>query len=77
MITDLKEIESSALNLSKRDKVRLAEKLLQSIHGQLNPDIEEAWINEVQKRKETLKSGEADLYSSAEVLKEAKNRIRE
>ncbi|MEX0772288.1 MAG: addiction module protein [Balneolales bacterium] len=77
MITDLKEIENSALNLNKRDKARLADKLLQSIHGaKIDPDIEQAWIDEVQKRKESLKSGKASLHSSTDVLKEARKRIQ-
>jgi len=76
MITDLKEIENSALNLNKKDKARLADKLLQSIHGKIDPDIEQAWIDEVQKRKETLKSGKASLHSSDDVLKEARKRIQ-
>ena len=76
MITDLKEIENSALNLNKKDKARLADKLLQSIHGKIDPDIELAWIDEVQKRKETLKSGEASLHSASGVLKEARKRIQ-
>ena len=76
MITDLKEIENSALNLNKKDKARLADKLLQSIHGKIDQDIEQAWIDEVQKRKETLKSGKASLHSSDDVLKEARKRIQ-
>ncbi len=39
MITDLKEIENSALNLNNKDKVRLADKLLQSIHGKIDSEI--------------------------------------
>ena len=77
MINDFKEIENSALNLSKKDKVRLADKLLQSIHGEIDPEIEEAWIKEVQKRRDSLKSGEASLHSSSEVLSEARKRIQE
>ena len=76
MITDLKEIENSALNLNKRDKARLADKLLQSIHGKIDPDIEQAWIDEVQKRKEALTSGEASLHSRSDVFKEARKRIQ-
>ena len=76
MITDLKEIENSALNLKKKDKARLADKLLQSIHGKIDPDIKQAWIDEVQKRKETLKSGEASLHSASDVLDEARKRIQ-
>ncbi|TVQ12958.1 MAG: addiction module antitoxin RelB [Balneolaceae bacterium] len=75
MITDLKEIENSALNLNKKDKARLANKLLQSIHGKIDPEIEQAWIIEVQKRKETLNSGEASIHSASDVLNEARKRL--
>ncbi|HKL14435.1 MAG TPA: addiction module protein [Balneolaceae bacterium] len=76
MITDLKEIENSALNLNKKDKARLADKLLQSIHGKIDPEIEQAWIDEVQKRKESLKSGDASLQSASDVLNEARKRLQ-
>ena len=76
MITNLKEIENSALNLNKKDKVHLADKLLQSIHGKINPEIEQAWIDEVQKRKKSLKSGEASLHSSSDVINEARKRLQ-
>ena len=76
MITDKKEIEKSALNLGKKDKARLADLLLRSIHGDIDPDIDQAWIQEVEKRKETLKSGEASLHSASDVLDEARKRIQ-
>ena len=76
MITDFKEIENSALNLDRKNKARLANKLLQSIHGKIDPEIEQAWIDEVQKRKESLKSGKASLHSATDVFKEARKRIQ-
>lgn len=76
MINDFKEIEKSALNLDRKNKARLADKLLQSIHGDIDPDVEQAWIQEVQKRKESLESGEASLHPSSEVLNEARKRIQ-
>ena len=76
MITDKKEIEKSALNLDKKDKARLADLLLRSIHGDIDPDIDQAWIQEVEKRKETLKSGEASLHNASDVLDEARKRIQ-
>jgi hypothetical protein len=76
MITNLKEIENSALNLDKKNKARLVDKLLQSIHGKIDPEIEQSWIDEVQKRKESLKLGDASLHSSNDVLKEARKRIQ-
>ena len=76
MITDLKEIEDSALNLDQKNKALLADKVLQSIHGTIDPEIEQAWIDEVQKRKESLKSGKASLHSVSDVLNEARKRIQ-
>ncbi|MDZ7805788.1 MAG: addiction module protein [Gracilimonas sp.] len=76
MSTDFNEIEKLALNLNKKDKARLADKLLQSIHGKIVPEIEQAWIDEVQKRKESLKSCEASLYSASDVLSEAEKRLQ-
>lgn len=76
MITDFKEIEKSALNLDRKNKARLADLLLRSIHGDIDPEIEQAWIQEVQKRKKTLQSGEASLHSAPEVIDEARNRLQ-
>lgn len=76
MPSSLKEIESSALNLDKMDKARLTDKLLRSIHGEIDPDIEQAWIEEVQKRKESLRSGRASLHPASEVINEARKRIQ-
>ena len=76
MITDFKEIEKSALNLDRKNKARLADLLLRSIHGDIDPEIEQAWIQEVQKRKKTLQSGEASLHSASEVIDEARKRLQ-
>ncbi|HYX09513.1 MAG TPA: addiction module protein [Bacteroidales bacterium] len=54
----------------------MADLLLKSILGDIDPDIEQAWIQEVHKRKETLQSGEASLHSVSEVLDEARKRIQ-
>jgi hypothetical protein len=76
MTTDYKEIESSALNLTRKNKARLAETLLLSIHGNIDHEIEQAWIEEVQRREASLKSGETTLHSASDVMKEARNRIQ-
>ncbi len=76
MITDFKEIEKSALSLDRKSKARLVEKLLQSIRANIDLEIEQAWIEEVEKREESLKSGEASLHSSEEVIKQARELLR-
>ncbi|MEX0663021.1 MAG: addiction module protein [Balneolaceae bacterium] len=72
MTPDFKEIEKSALSLDKKNKARLVEKLLQSMRTEIDPEIDQAWIEEVSKRKNSLKSGEASLHSSEEVISEAR-----
>jgi hypothetical protein len=76
MIANFKEIEHSALNLDRKSKARLADTLLQSLHGKIDPEIEQAWMDEVQKRKELLKSGDACLHAAEDVYKEARKRIQ-
>lgn len=73
MATNLKEIENSALNLSKKDKVRLVDKLLQSIHGKIEPEIEQAWSEEVDRRNQRLEMGEAELVGEDDVMKKARS----
>jgi hypothetical protein len=76
MITNLDEIEYSALSLDRISQARLVDKLLKSVHGKIDSEIQQAWIKEVQKRKEALDSGEASLHPAAEVMKEARKFIR-
>ena len=76
MITDFKEIESSALKLDKKSKARLADSLLQSIQGKIEPEIEQAWMDEVEKRKAEIQSGEVTPISGEEVLKGARELLK-
>lgn len=74
MNTDLLEIEKSALRLNNQEKARLADKLLQSIYGEADSEIDMAWIEEVRRRKASLEKGEATLFGAADVMKEARER---
>ncbi len=76
MAADLKDIEKFALNLNAVDKAYLANKLLHSIHGKIDADIEQAWLDEVNKRKESLESESATIFTSSKVLVKARKRIQ-
>jgi len=54
MITDLKEIENSALNLDRKNTTRFADKLLKGIHGEIDREVEQAWIGDVVNEWEQL-----------------------
>ncbi len=76
MITDKKEIEVSALNLDKEDKARLADKLWLSIHGEIDYEIEQAWMKEIERRKKELISGKTKAIPAEEVHRKIRENLR-
>ncbi|MDZ7756501.1 addiction module protein [Rhodohalobacter sp.] len=76
MITDFKEIEHSALELDKKRRAELAKLLIKSLDEEVDSDIEQAWIDEVSRRKEEIKSGKVLPISGEEVHKSARNILK-
>ena len=72
MITDYKEIENSALELDEKHRAELAKRLINSLDEHVDEDIEQAWIDEVHRRKEEIKSGKVTPIPGKEVHKEAR-----
>jgi putative addiction module component (TIGR02574 family) len=73
MITDYKEIQQSALELDAKHRADLAKRLIDSLDQQIDDDIEQAWIDEIEKRKAEIKSGKVTPISGQEVHKTARN----
>ena len=72
MTTDFKKIENSALKLDEKHRADLAKRLLASLDQQMDQEIEQAWIiDEVNRRKEELNSGEIAPVLAKEVLSNA------
>jgi len=72
MITDYKEIENSALELDEKHRAELAKRLINSLDEHVDEDIEQAWIDEVHRRKEEIKSGKVTPIPGKEVHNEAR-----
>jgi putative addiction module component (TIGR02574 family) len=72
MITDFKEIENSALNLDEKNRAELAKRLLISLENQVDDDIEQAWINEINRRNKEIESGEAKMIPAEDVFAKAR-----
>lgn len=72
MITDYKEIQQSALELDENDRADLAKKLIDSLDQHIDDDIEQAWIDEIKRRKAEIKSGKVDPIPGHEVHKVAR-----
>jgi len=76
MITDFKKIEHSALELDKKRRAELAKLLIKSLDEEVDTGIEQAWIDEVTRRKEEIKSGRVSPVSGEEVHKTARNILK-
>lgn len=57
MTTQLKKIEEQALQLPQKDRESLADRLLSSLDDKPLNDIDEAWIQEAEKRYQEYKDG--------------------
>tara|TARA_R100001143_G_C3361083_1_gene135880 strand:- start:4113 stop:4346 length:234 start_codon:yes stop_codon:yes gene_type:complete len=76
MITDFKEIQHSALELDENRRAELAKKLIDSLDQQYDDDIEQAWIDEIKRRKAEIKSGVVTPVSGLEVHEAARELLK-
>lgn len=73
---DFKEIEKSALKLDEKDRAELAKRLLISLEESIDEDIEQAWIDEINRRKAQIESGEVESIPGEEVLEKARDLLK-
>lgn len=62
------ELSQRARDLTPEDKARLAEELLASLEGQLEPEVDAAWDEELRKRIAEVESGAVKLVPADEVF---------
>lgn len=76
MMYDFKEIEDSALKLDEKRRAELAKRLIESLDEYTEQETEEAWIEEINRRKEEIKSGKVDPIPGEEVHQMARRKIK-
>ncbi len=76
MPVTLETVTEDALGLSNSGRAILVEKLLASLAGEVNPDLERAHLNEVQRRRDSVKAGKSKLIEGAEALRTARSALR-
>ena len=59
MPASLTDLESEAMQLPREERARLAERLLASVYG--DPEVDEAWAIEVQRRLAAVEAGTAPI----------------
>ena len=67
MPRDVTEIFEEASTLPESDRAELAGRLLESLHGEPDEDVEAAWAAEIERRIRQLDSGEVKTIPWEEV----------
>ena len=66
----VEDLSQRARALSPEDRAQPAEKLLESLHEDTDPDIEAAWDAEIRRRVAEVESGAVKLVPAEEVFDE-------
>ena len=74
MTEQAKQALDAALALDVDERTILIAQLSESLHEQVDPEIEQAWIEECQRRWSAYERGEADARPAEEVFEELRNR---
>jgi putative addiction module component (TIGR02574 family) len=74
MSSSVEVLEAEVLQLPVADRARLVERLIASLDA--DPEIEEAWAAEVERRQAQLESGAAKLRPDPEALAKLKTEFR-
>ncbi len=76
MATPARELESKALRLPRRERARLAQRLISSLDPQVDADVEKLWLQEAERRLAELKSGRIAGIPAEKVIRKARSTLR-
>ena len=74
MSSTVEALEAEALQLSAAERARLVERLIASLD--IDPEVEEAWAAEVERRNAEIENGAVSLVSGPEALAKLKAEFR-
>lgn len=74
MSSNVEVLEAEVLRLPVAERARLVERLIASLDA--DPEVEEAWAAEVERRQAELESGAARLVPGPETLAKLKAQFR-
>jgi putative addiction module component (TIGR02574 family) len=70
-------LEKEILDLPPRSRVRLAERIIESIDDYADPELAAAWDDEIERRVRDIRSGAEKGAPAAEVMREARRAMDE
>jgi len=74
MASNIEVVEAEALQLPAADRARLVERLIASLD--MDPEVEEVWAAEVERRNAEVESGAVSLIPGPDALAELKAQFR-
>ena len=75
-MSPLENVVQQALRLELRDRARLTEKLLESLDGLSEAEIEQLWLDEAERRLEDYRAGRSEGIPAEDVFREAEDLAR-
>jgi putative addiction module component (TIGR02574 family) len=75
MSKTVKELYEEASTLDEKQRADLAGLLLESLDNERDPDVEQAWATEIEKRISQIDTGEVDMIPWEDVKREMYARI--
>ena len=70
------DIEKDILALNNEDKIELLRTLLEELDGPADPGVEQAWLEEVQRRSRELDEGTVTAIPADEVFARARAALK-
>jgi putative addiction module component (TIGR02574 family) len=75
MASTLSDLKRKAAQLPEQERAELALSLIESLDGPADPDVEEAWAQEIERRVRQIEKGEAELIPAEEVFARIRRRL--
>jgi hypothetical protein len=69
-------VTEEAMSLPTSGRALLVEKLLASLAGEINPEVERSHLADVRKRRAAIRSEKGRLIEGPEALKKARSAVR-
>ena len=71
-----RELEAQALKLPRRERARLAQRLISSLDQEVDADAEGLWLAEAERRLADLKSGKVAAIPAERVIRKVRATLR-
>ena len=75
MTVDIAELKAKAQALPESQRAELALALLESLDGPDDPDVDQAWADEIERRVGEIERGEVELIPGDEVFAKLRRKL--